>query len=169
MKKNLVLVGMMAVGKTTLAKTVAKKYGIEFIDTDSNIEKKNSMSINKIFEKKGEDFFRMEEEKEVLKCLRKKSCVIALGGGAFMSKTIRENILKNSISIWLDVNTKILSERVWRNNRRPLLNKENRKIKISQMYNERKKIYRMANYKIECKNFSKDIIAKKIIELYEKH
>ena len=57
MKKNLVLIGMMAVGKTTLARIVAKKYNLKFVDTDANIRKKNSMSIAEIFEKKGENFF----------------------------------------------------------------------------------------------------------------
>ncbi len=72
MKKNLVLLGMMAVGKTTLGKIVAKIQGLEFIDIDTNIEKRNSMSINEIFNKKGEKFFRTEEEKEVLNSLKKK-------------------------------------------------------------------------------------------------
>ena len=54
MKKNLVLLGMMGVGKTTLGKLVAKNQGLEFIDTDANIENKNSMTINEIFEQKGE-------------------------------------------------------------------------------------------------------------------
>tara|TARA_B100000315_G_scaffold31587_1_gene26675 strand:+ start:179 stop:412 length:234 start_codon:yes stop_codon:yes gene_type:complete len=71
-KKNLVLLGMMAVGKTTLGKIVAKIQGLEFIDIDTNIEKRNSMSINEIFNKKGEKFFRTEEEKEVLNSLKKK-------------------------------------------------------------------------------------------------
>jgi len=71
-KKNLVLLGMMAVGKTTLGKIVAKKQKLEFIDIDTCIEQKNSMTIREIFEKKGEKFFRMEEEKEILKSLKKK-------------------------------------------------------------------------------------------------
>jgi len=102
-KKNLVLLGMMAVGKTTLGKIVAKKQELKFIDIDASIEKKNSMTIKEIFKKKGEKFFRMEEENEILKSLEKNNCVIALGGGAFMNKTVRENILKNAISIWLSV------------------------------------------------------------------
>ena len=65
-KKNLILLGMMAVGKTTLGRIVAKKLKLKFIDTDVCIEKKNSMPIVDIFEKKGEIFFREEEEKEVL-------------------------------------------------------------------------------------------------------
>ena len=56
MKKNLVLLGMMAVGKTTLGKSVAKKQKLEFIDIDKNIEKKNLMTIKEIFSKKGEKF-----------------------------------------------------------------------------------------------------------------
>ena len=100
MKKNLVLLGMMAVGKTTLGKIVAKKQDLKFIDIDASIEKNNSMTITEIFKKRGEEFFRREEEKEVLKSMEKKNCVIALGGGAFMNKTLRENILKNAISIW---------------------------------------------------------------------
>ncbi len=168
MKKNLVLIGMMAAGKTTLGKIVAQKYNMEFVDTDSIIENKNSMSISEIFEKKGEPFFRAEEEKEVIEILKKKGCVIAVGGGAFINKNIREHILKSSISIWLNVDIKILNDRVLFNNRRPLLNKDNNVQKINEMYNERKKFYSMANYKIDCKNLKKEIIAEKIIKIYEK-
>ena len=159
---------MMAAGKTTLGKIVAQKYNMEFVDTDSIIENKNSMSISEIFEKKGEPFFRAEEEKEVIEILKKKGCVIAVGGGAFINKNIREHILKSSISIWLDVDIKILNDRVLLNNRRPLLNKDNNVQKINEMYNERKKFYSMANYKIDCKNLKKEIIAEKIIKIYEK-
>ena len=120
-KKNLVLLGMMAAGKTTLGKIVAKKQGLEFIDTDKSIEKKNLMTVAEIFKKKGEDFFRMEEQGEVLKSLEKNKSVIALGGGAFINKILRENILKNSISIWLDVKLDTLEKRVKWNEKRPLL------------------------------------------------
>ena len=169
MKKNLVLLGMMAVGKTTLGKIVAKKQELKFIDIDATIEKKNSMTIQEIFKKKGEKFFRMEEEREVLKSLEKKNCIIALGGGTFMNKILRENILKNAISIWLDVDTKTLNKRVKWNQKRPLLKEENNQKKITKLYTERKDIYKLANHKIACDNLSKDDIAEKIIALYEKY
>ena len=169
MKKNLVLLGMMAVGKTTLGKIVAKKHGLRFIDIDLNVEKKNSMTISEIFQKKGEKFFRMEEEKEVLKFMEKNNCVIALGGGAFINKTIRENILKNAISIWLDVDIKSLNKRIKWNQKRPLLNKKNNQKKITELYAERKDIYKLANHKIACDNLSKEDISEKIIALYEKY
>ena len=169
MKKNLVLLGMMAVGKTTLGKIVAKKQELKFIDIDASIEKKNSMTIKEIFKKKGEKFFRVEEENEILKSLEKNNCVIALGGGAFMNKTVRENILKNAISIWLNIDIKTLNKRVKWNQKRPLLKEENIQKKITVLYAERKDIYKLANHKIECDNLSKKNIAEKIIALYEKY
>ena len=168
MKKNLVLLGMMAVGKTTLGKIVAKKQNLEFVDIDKNIEKKNFMSINEIFEKKGENFFRIEEEKEVIKCIKKERCVIALGGGAFINKKVRENVLKKTFSIWLDVDIKILNTRSKYNQNRPLLIKANNH-KIKEIYEERKKIYKLANYRINCSNLNKENGANKIIICYEKH
>ena len=169
MKKNLVLLGMMAVGKSTLGKIVAKKQNLEFIDIDQIIEKKNAMKIGEIFKKKGEKSFRLDEEKEVLKSLEKNSCVIALGGGAFINKNIRLNVLQKSISIWLDVNIKTLNKRVKWTKKRPLLNKVDINKKMKDLYSKRKNIYKLANYKITCDNLDKHRIAKKIIEIYEKH
>ena len=167
-KKNLVLLGMMAVGKSTLGKIVAKKQDLIFIDTDLNIEKKCAMKISEIFKNKGEKFFRILEEREVLESLKKSKCVIALGGGAFMKKTVRDRILKDSVSIWLDVNLKTLNKRVKWNKKRPLINEKDSQIKINQLYAERKNIYKMANYRINCNNLSKEDIANKIITFYEK-
>jgi len=168
-KKNLVLLGMMGVGKTTVGKIVAKKQGMEFIDTDKNIEEKCLMKISEIFKKKGEKFFRSEEEKEVLKSLKKNNCIIALGGGAFINKTIRDNVLKNTVSMWLDIDLKTLNKRIKWNKKRPLLDKEDNQKKINKLYSERKDIYKLANYRIDCDYLSKKSIAKKIIIFYEKN
>jgi len=167
-KKNLVLLGMMAVGKTTLGKIVAINQGLEFIDTDTAIEKKNSMTIKQIFEEKGEKFFRMQEKKEVLKILKKKNCVIALGGGAFLNDNLRKNILKDALSIWLDVDLKTINESIKWNKKRPLLNTEKKSEKVNDLYSERKNIYELAEHKINCKNLSKNKIVDKIIKLYAK-
>ena len=169
MKKNLVLLGMMGVGKSTTGKIVAKKLGMKFIDTDTNIEEKFLMKISEIFNKKGEKFFRIVEEKEVLKSLREEKSVIALGGGAFMKKTVRDRILKDTISIWLDINLNTLIKRIESNKKRPLLHGENIHIKINKLYEERRNIYKLAKYKINCDNLNKGKIVEKIITLYEKN
>ena len=159
----------MGVGKSTLGKIIAKKLNLEFIDTDRNIEKKCLMKIVQIFNEKGEDFFRQKEEGEVLKSLEKNNCIIALGGGAFINNVIRENILKTSISIWLDDDLEVLNKRTKNNKKRPLLNMKNSKKEINKLYNFRKDIYNLANYKIDCRKESKSSIIKKIISVYEKH
>jgi len=158
---------MMGVGKSTLGKIVAKKQGLEFIDTDSCIEKKFSMKISEIFEQKGEDFFRTEEEKEILKLLKKNKCVIALGGGAFVNKNIRNDVLKKGVSIWLNATLTTISKRVGWNDKRPLLNKKNRSKEIKKLLSVRKNIYKLANHKIDCDNLTKEDIVKKIIIYYE--
>ena len=159
---------MMGVGKSTLGKNVAKRQNLTFIDTDLNIEKKFSMKITEIFKKKGEIFFRIQEEKEVLESLKKNKTVIALGGGTFLKKSVREKILKNSLSIWLDINLKTLNKRLKWNKKRPLLSGENTQIIIKKLFAQRKSIYKLANHKINCNNLSKEDIIKKIIDLYEK-
>jgi len=170
-KENLVLLGMMGVGKSTIGKIVAKKLNLKFVDIDLNIEKKFSIKIWEIFENKGEDFFRLEEEKEALECLKKNKMVIALGGGAFMNRNIRNSISKNSLSFWLDLNLKTINKRVkWnKNKRRPLLNKKNTEKIIKKLYSERKNIYKLAKYRINCNNLNKESIAKKIIFFYENY
>ncbi len=169
MRKNLILLGMMGVGKTTVGKIVARKQGMEFIDTDENIEKKCSMSISKIFKEKGEKFFRIEEQKEVLKSIKKSNCVIALGGGAFINETIRNAILKNAISMWLDTDLKTLNKRIKWNKKRPLVSRKNNQKKINELYLERKNIYKLADHKINCNNLNKENIVKRIIIYYGKY
>ncbi len=169
MRKNLVLLGMMGVGKTTIGKIVARKQGMEFIDTDENIEEKCSMSISKIFKEKGEKFFRIEEQKEVLKSIKKSNCVIALGGGAFINETIRNAILKNAISMWLDTDLKTLNKRIKWNKKRPLVSRKNNQKKINELYLERKNIYKLADHKINCNNLNKENIVKRIIIYYGKY
>ena len=169
MKKNLVLTGMMGVGKSTIGKKLAKSLERKFVDIDKIIEKKEKNTIKEIFENKGENYFRKIEKKITLKELKKDNLVIALGGGAFINKNIRLNVLQKSISIWLDVNIKILNKRVKWTKKRPLLNKVDINKKMKDLYSKRKNIYKLANYKITCDNLDKHRIAKKIIEIYEKH
>ena len=158
----------MGVGKTTLGKIVSKKLKLNFIDTDKAIEEANSMKINEIFNIKGEPYFRQEEEREVLKSLKMDNSVIALGGGAFINENIRNNILKHSKSVWLDCSLKTLNERIKQNKNRPLLNNQETQSTINKIYEQRKDIYKLANFKINCDNVSKEDIIKKIIDLYEK-
>ena len=79
-QNNIVLVGFMGAGKTTIGKLLAKSMGFSFIDTDEEIEKEEGMSIAQIFEKKGEEYFR-ELESDFITNFRQSKCIIATGGG----------------------------------------------------------------------------------------
>ena len=167
MKKNLVLTGMMGVGKSTIGKLLSKKFNIQFEDIDEIIERKLSLSIKEIFETKGEKFFREIEEKVSIELLQRKGIIIALGGGAFLNNLIRKNLKKFSISIWLDLSPKYIFQRIKKNKRRPLLNNAKSEKDVEEIYKKRKAIYSLADFRINCDLKAKYAIVKEITKIYE--
>ena len=164
--KNIVLLGMMGSGKTTLGKIISKKLNRKFIDIDNEIEIKEGMKISDMFQKKGEDFFRKTEEKISLQFLKKTSSIISLGGGAFINKNIQNEVLRNQISIWLKWDNKNLINRIKNSKKRPLAMQLNDN-DLDKLINKRSKIYAKAKFHIKCDKLSKEEIIKKIINLYE--
>ena len=166
MEKNLALTGMMGVGKSTIGRALSKRLLMQFSDIDTIIEKKLKMSIQKIFETKGESFFRKFEEQTTLEEVKKKKIIISLGGGAFMNSKIRKNIILNSKTFWLDLNIELLEKRLIRSKQRPLLNDKNSKKTLKDIYEERKSTYAKANYRVKCDGLNLNLITSKIIKLY---
>tara|TARA_B100001093_G_scaffold184567_1_gene177220 strand:- start:12273 stop:12785 length:513 start_codon:yes stop_codon:yes gene_type:complete len=165
LKKNLVLTGMMGVGKSTIAKSLASRLKMKFIDTDKAIEKETLLTIKEIFEKKGEEHFRNIEKKIALNELNKANCVIALGGGAFMNREIREKVLKTAISFWLDLKINLILKRSFDKKKRPLLKGIDAEKTLNDLYKKRKGMYNLADYKINCDQASETVI-KEIVENY---
>ena len=165
-KKNLVFLGMMGSGKSSIGYLVSKKLNIKFIDIDNLIEEETGISISKIFEKKGEDYFRNLEEKVTLKALKQTGEVISLGGGGFISDKIRKEVLNKHFSFWLDLNDSNLLRRIKSSKKRPLV-LELTDQKIKQLIKTRSKIYSKAQFKINCNKLTKTEIVKKIIKIYE--
>ena len=164
--KNLVFLGMMGSGKSSIGNLVSKKLNIPFIDVDKLIVKNTGMNVSEIFEKKGEDYFRNLEEKITLKSLNKIKSVVSLGGGGFINAKIRKEILANHFSFWLNWNESILIKRIKNSKKRPLAFKSSdREIKI--IIKNRSKIYSSAQFKINCNKLTKTEIVKKIIKIYE--
>jgi len=167
-KENLVFLGMMGSGKSSIGLLIAKKLKVDFIDVDKEIEKELGISIKKIFETKGESYFRKIEEKITLEKLKSNSSVIALGGGAFTNKEIRNDVLKNHLSFWLNWNNEILLNRIKNSNKRPLaFNSSDNE--LIDLIKKRSNVYSKALYEIKCNNLSKNQIVKKILEIYETH
>jgi len=167
-KENLVFLGMMGSGKSSIGSLVAKKLRLDFIDIDKEIEKELGLSVSKIFEIKGEDYFRRFEENITLKLLKINSTVVSLGGGAFVNKVIRKEVLKNHISFWLNWNNEILLNRIKNSKKRPLAfnSTEN---ELIDLIKKRSNIYSKALYEIKCDKLSKNEIVKNVLKNYETH
>ena len=165
-KGNIVFLGMMGSGKSTIGKLFSEKMKLDFYDIDRYIEDKLHMSISNIFKKKGEEFFRKFEEKTTLNILRKKNIVISLGGGAFLNKNIQTEILSNHLSFWLKLDAEILIKRISNNQKRPLVMNLS-KNELSDLIKKRSNIYSKALYSINCNNLTKIEVINKIINIYE--
>ena len=167
-KKNLILLGMMGSGKSTIGYLLSKSLDIEFCDIDLIIEKEVGCKIAEIFNREGESSFRKIEEKTSIKILKLKNKVISLGGGAFLNENIRKEVLSNNISFWLDWKKDTLINRIKRNNKRPIVNNSDEN-ELKKLISKRVKIYSMADFKIDCEKFSKNEITEKIVDIYEKN
>ena len=167
-KENLIFLGMMGSGKSSIGSLVAKKLQLNFIDIDNEIETELGLSIKKIFETKGENYFRKFEEKITLKKLKSKPVVISLGGGAFTNRNIRKEVIKNHLSFWLNWSDEILVNRIKNSKKRPLVSNAS-KNEIIDLIKKRSNIYSKALYKIECDSLTKKEIVEKILNIYEAH
>tara|TARA_Y100001935_G_C17142412_1_gene426259 strand:+ start:279 stop:791 length:513 start_codon:yes stop_codon:yes gene_type:complete len=167
-KENLVFLGMMGSGKSSIGSLVSKKLNIDFIDVDNEIEKKIGMTISKVFENNGEKYFREIEEIITLKFLKRKKTVISLGGGAFLNNKVKKEVLNNHISFWLNWDIKTLINRIINSKKRPIADRST-KSQIEELIKKRSIIYSKAMYKINCESLTKNEIVKKVIEIYETH
>jgi len=165
-KENLVFLGMMGSGKTSIGLLIAKKLELDFIDIDNEIEKELGISIKKIFQVKGEGYFRKFEEKVTLNKLKLNSVIISLGGGVFMNKNIRKEVLKNHLSFWLNWDDQVLLNRIKNSNKRPIA-LSSTDDELIDLIKKRSKIYSNALHEIKCDNLSKKQIINKILKIYE--
>ena len=164
--KNLVFLGMMGSGKSSIGNLVSKKLDFPFIDIDTLIVKNTGMSVLEIFKNKGENYFRNLEEEITIKCLKRIKNVVSLGGGGFINTKIRKEILTNHFSFWLDWDESILIKRIKDSKERPLaFNSSDQEIRT--IIKNRSKIYSNAQFKINCNKLTKTEIVEKIIKIYE--
>ena len=165
-KKNLILIGMMSSGKSTIGELLAKKLNFKFFDIDKIIENETKMKIAEIFKIKGENFFRNLEEKTTIKLLNISDVVISLGGGGFVNETIRKETNTKSKTFWLDWNLDTLISRIRKRNSRPVALALNNN-ELKNLIIKRSKYYSKAKYKINCQKLTRSEIVKKILNLYE--
>lgn len=167
--KTIILTGMMGSGKTTIGKVLASKIEKDFIDSDQEIINASGLSIQEIFSKFGEEYFRTGERKIIERIMSsEKQIVLSIGGGAFVNKELRKLINTKGVSIWLNANYKTLSKRLKKNTQsRPLFNGYDFKKRLEQLISERSEFYKFANFEIDVNNLSIREIIEKIFKNLE--
>ena len=149
--KPLVLIGLMGSGKSRLGKALAEALGLDFIDSDDEIEKASGMAIGEIFSRFGEEYFRDGERRVMRRLLDGTVRVIATGGGAVMSPPTAELVWNNSVSIWIRADLSVMIERTARNDRRPLLKDGDPETVLRQLMDERYATYTRADITVDSK------------------
>ena len=165
--QSIVLVGLMGVGKTTVGRRLAKRLGRDFVDADEEIERAAGLSVEEIFSRFGEDYFRDGERRVIARLLENDGQVIATGGGAFMNEETRALILEKAISIWLDADLKTLVKRVSRRNTRPLLKSGDPAKILADLAAVRNPVYATAHIHVTGNDSPHEMTVEKIIEALE--
>ena len=146
--RPIVLVGLMGAGKSTVGRRLAKRLGLPFVDSDSEIEEAAGIGTAELFEKFGESDFRDGERRLVARLMDGNVRVIATGGGAFIDPRTRQLLNDRAITIWLDASVDVLAERTSRRNNRPLLRRGNRSETLARLAEERSPMYAEAKIHI---------------------
>ncbi len=139
---NIILVGMMGAGKTTIGKALANSLGKEFVDSDHEIQDRTGVKIPVIFEIEGEAGFRKRESEVLVELVKKSNIVLATGGGAVLSRENRQILRRGGIVIYLRASVNDLYRRTRYDKSRPLLQTQNLFARLNELYAQRDALYR---------------------------
>jgi len=165
MARNIILIGLMGSGKTTLGKYLAGHTGIKFFDTDELIVQKTGKSIQKIFEDEGQLHFRDLESEVIAEVSRKSGCVISTGGGAVLRDENIDSLKKTGVLFYLETSAETLWNRVKNDSSRPLLQGKNPAETLAKILTARKPLYRQADFTVNTEK-SLEEIATQVLQFY---
>jgi len=141
---NLILVGMMGSGKTTMGRTLARHLGKVFVDSDEEITKRTGVTIPHIFDIEGEAGFRQRETAAIRDLVGRGNMVLATGGGAVLAEQNRELLQQNGIVIYLKASVHDLWQRTRHDRNRPLLQTGDPYAKLKELLQQRDPLYQQA-------------------------
>lgn len=165
---NIILIGFMGVGKSTIGSKIAEKLSYKFIDSDHKIEEKSGMSIPDIFHIYGEKYFRRLEFEVIKDIVNMSDIVLATGGGAVMNNQLFDILLSKGTVIHLDASLSTLYDRLEDSNNRPMLDHSNRKKRIDELYWLRRPVYMKAHHTINTDGKKIEEIVDEIVEIIGK-
>ena len=140
-QKNIILIGPMGAGKTTLGKIIANKYRLTFKDCDKEIEQIAGVQIPMIFEYEGEQGFRKRESAVLKNLCEQDGLLVATGGGAILSPENQKIMRSKGIIIFLNATVDTQYYRTKKDTNRPLLKDSNPKEKLAKLFKTRLPIY----------------------------
>jgi shikimate kinase len=167
--RPVVLVGLMGVGKSTVGRRLAKRLGLDFVDSDSAIEDAAGYSPAEVFERYGERDFRDGERRLVARLIEGDVRVIATGGGAFVDPRTRELLNDRAITVWLDAPVDVLAERTSRRDTRAQLRNGDPKETLERLSQERRESYEEAHIHVKSGDGAHKEVVEAIVEALEKH
>lgn len=166
--KNVVLIGFMGTGKSSVGRILARKLGRDSIDIDVLIEQREGRTISQIFETEGEAHFRQLEKVAIAEIAEKKGIVITTGGGAVLEPANLEVLRKNGIVVSLSADPETIYERVKHSRHRPLLRSEDRLAQIRKLLEAREPLYRQSDLFFKTDGCSSDKMAGMILNALER-
>lgn len=163
-RRSIVFVGLMGAGKTAIGRKLAQALGLNFVDSDHEIETVSRMTIPELFERYGEPEFRALEERVVSRLVKDGPQVVSTGGGAFMNAHTRDAIAQDGISIWLKADLDTLMARVAKKPNRPLLKAPDPRAVMERLMAERYPVYGLADIVVTTRDVRREEITAEVID-----
>jgi shikimate kinase len=167
LNRPVVLVGLMGVGKSTVGRRLAKRLGLPFVDSDSEIEETVGLPWGELFERYGEEDYRDGERRLVARLVDGQVRVIATGGGVFVDPRTRQLLQERAITVWLDAPIDVLAERTARRDTRPLLKNGDPKGTLERLARSERQAYSEAHIHVKSGNGAHRDVVESIVRALE--
>jgi shikimate kinase len=167
--RPVVLVGLMGVGKSTVGRRLARRLGLQFVDSDAEIEGASGYPAAEMFERYGERDFRDGERRLVARLVEGDVRVIATGGGVFVDPNTRKLLNERAITVWLDAPIDILAERTSRRDTRAQLRNGDARAVLEKLAADRRPSYEEAHIHVKSGDGAHKDVVDAIVEALENH
>lgn len=164
-RPNLVLVGFMGAGKSSVGRNVADRLDLAFVDSDVLIEAEAGHDIPAIFEREGEAGFRARERSVLTAICAEEGLVIATGGGAFIQPDVRERLMQSGVAVYLEAPFSVLWRRVGQTPGRPLLAGRDAKERVERLFTSRLSDYQKAPARVDATRPLAEVV-QAVVEVY---
>lgn len=167
---NIYFIGPMGSGKTTIGQRVAVQLGLEFVDSDHELEAQTGASVNLIFDVEGEAGFRARESRMLEQLTRRQGVLVATGGGVVTQARNRELLSRHGLVVYLRTSVAQQLSRLRRDRSRPLLQTDDRRERLERLAEERNPLYQeVADIEFPSQSRSPDVSARKLVAQILEH